>query len=212
MSKADIVVGIQWGDEGKGRVVDSYATGYDLIARFGGGDNAGHTIVVGDRKLALRVVPERRAAGPAAAALSAAARCSGSPGSSPNSTCWPASASTRAHESLGPRARRLPVPRHGRRRRRAGARRRCDRHDRARDRPGIHRQGRAARAAPSATCASPMSSRAASRDNVAAVRAAYPDGAARRRGDPRRGARARRADSAARRRRRRVPPRLPRER
>jgi adenylosuccinate synthase len=57
LSKADIIVGIQWGDEGKGRVVDSYAAGYDLIARFGGGDNAGHTIVVGDRKLALRVVP-----------------------------------------------------------------------------------------------------------------------------------------------------------
>lgn len=53
----DIVVGIQWGDEGKGRVVDLYAADYDVIARFGGGDNAGHSIVVGDVELALRIVP-----------------------------------------------------------------------------------------------------------------------------------------------------------
>jgi len=55
--KADIVLGIQWGDEGKGRVVDSYCADYDVVVRFGGGDNAGHTLVVGDRKLALRIVP-----------------------------------------------------------------------------------------------------------------------------------------------------------
>ncbi|GAC1421385.1 MAG: adenylosuccinate synthase [Candidatus Velthaea sp.] len=53
----DIVVGIQWGDEGKGRVVDLMARDYDIIARFGGGDNAGHSIEVGDVKLALRIVP-----------------------------------------------------------------------------------------------------------------------------------------------------------
>lgn len=57
VNKADIILGIQWGDEGKGRVVDSYAHEYDVVARFGGGDNAGHTLVVGDRKLALRIVP-----------------------------------------------------------------------------------------------------------------------------------------------------------
>jgi len=56
-NRADIVLGIQWGDEGKGRVVDSYAGDYDMVARFGGGDNAGHTLVVGERKLALRIVP-----------------------------------------------------------------------------------------------------------------------------------------------------------
>src|SRR5579883_1653080 len=52
-----VVVGIQWGDEGKGRVVDMLAADADVVARFGGGDNAGHTLVVGDRKLALRIVP-----------------------------------------------------------------------------------------------------------------------------------------------------------
>jgi adenylosuccinate synthase len=54
---ADIIVGIQWGDEGKGRIVDLYAKDYDLVARFGGGDNAGHSIVVGTTELALRIVP-----------------------------------------------------------------------------------------------------------------------------------------------------------
>jgi adenylosuccinate synthase len=53
----DICVGIQWGDEGKGRVVDLLARDYGIIARFGGGDNAGHSIEVGDTKLALHVVP-----------------------------------------------------------------------------------------------------------------------------------------------------------
>jgi adenylosuccinate synthase len=55
--KADVIVGIQWGDEGKGRIVDLYAGDYDVVARFGGGDNAGHQIVVGDTEIALRIVP-----------------------------------------------------------------------------------------------------------------------------------------------------------
>jgi adenylosuccinate synthase len=53
----DICVGIQWGDEGKGRIVDLLAREYGVIARFGGGDNAGHSIEVGETKLALHVVP-----------------------------------------------------------------------------------------------------------------------------------------------------------
>ena len=56
-SKADIIVGIQWGDEGKGRIVDLYASEYDVVARFGGGDNAGHQIKAGDTDIALRIVP-----------------------------------------------------------------------------------------------------------------------------------------------------------
>ncbi|HTJ26098.1 MAG TPA: adenylosuccinate synthase [Candidatus Limnocylindria bacterium] len=53
----DVCVGIQWGDEGKGRVVDLLARDYGVVARFGGGDNAGHSIEVGETKLALHVVP-----------------------------------------------------------------------------------------------------------------------------------------------------------
>src|SRR5215472_9545422 len=55
--KVDVVVGIQWGDEGKGRVVDLIAPEYDIVARFGGGDNAGHSIQVGDRRLAVQIIP-----------------------------------------------------------------------------------------------------------------------------------------------------------
>ncbi len=55
--RIDAVLGMQWGDEGKGRIVDWYARDYDVVARFGGGDNAGHRIEVGEKKLALRLVP-----------------------------------------------------------------------------------------------------------------------------------------------------------
>jgi adenylosuccinate synthase len=54
---ATIVLGAQWGDEGKGRVVDYFAQSADFVVRFQGGNNAGHTIVVGDEKLALSLIP-----------------------------------------------------------------------------------------------------------------------------------------------------------
>jgi len=54
---ATIVLGAQWGDEGKGRVVDFFAETADYVVRFQGGNNAGHTIVVGDEKLALSLIP-----------------------------------------------------------------------------------------------------------------------------------------------------------
>ena len=46
------VVGLQWGDEGKGKVVDILAENSDTVVRFGGGANAGHTVIVGDNKFA----------------------------------------------------------------------------------------------------------------------------------------------------------------
>lgn len=54
---ADVVLGIQWGDEGKGKVVDGLARDYDFVVRFQGGHNAGHTIVVGSNKYALHLIP-----------------------------------------------------------------------------------------------------------------------------------------------------------
>ncbi len=54
---ADVLVGLQYGDEGKARVVDHLAGDYDVIARFNGGANAGHTIVTHDGTLRLRQVP-----------------------------------------------------------------------------------------------------------------------------------------------------------
>jgi len=57
MVKNKIVVGCQWGDEGKGKVVDLLAEKADIIARFQGGANAGHTILVGDKKYILHLIP-----------------------------------------------------------------------------------------------------------------------------------------------------------
>ena len=45
-----VVVGAQWGDEGKGKVVDILAPHFDIVARYQGGHNAGHTVRIGDRK------------------------------------------------------------------------------------------------------------------------------------------------------------------
>jgi len=52
-----VVVGAQWGDEGKGGVVDVYAAEADLVVRFNGGNNAGHTVFVGDEHFALHLIP-----------------------------------------------------------------------------------------------------------------------------------------------------------
>ncbi|MBU8933816.1 MAG: adenylosuccinate synthase [candidate division Zixibacteria bacterium] len=57
MSNNTIVLGCQWGDEGKGKIVDLLAANCDIIARFQGGANAGHTIVVGDKKYVLHLIP-----------------------------------------------------------------------------------------------------------------------------------------------------------
>ena len=55
--KADLIVGIQWGDEGKGKIVDLLAQRYDIVARYQGGHNAGHTIVVDGETIALHLIP-----------------------------------------------------------------------------------------------------------------------------------------------------------
>ena len=57
MNKADLIVGLQWGDEGKGKIVDHMAQNVDVVCRFAGGHNAGHTIVVGDKTYALHLIP-----------------------------------------------------------------------------------------------------------------------------------------------------------
>lgn len=52
-----IVVGTQWGDEGKGKIVDLLSEVFDVVARYQGGNNAGHTVVVGEEKVVLHLVP-----------------------------------------------------------------------------------------------------------------------------------------------------------
>jgi len=53
----DVLLGLQWGDEGKGKIVDYFAPNYDIIARFQGGPNAGHTLYVNDKKVVLHQIP-----------------------------------------------------------------------------------------------------------------------------------------------------------
>ncbi|GHU88533.1 adenylosuccinate synthetase [Bacteroidia bacterium] len=55
--KIDVLLGLQWGDEGKGKVVDVLTPGYDIIARFQGGPNAGHTLEFEGEKYVLRSIP-----------------------------------------------------------------------------------------------------------------------------------------------------------
>ncbi len=57
MISIDVIVGLQWGDEGKGKIVHAMADKYDVVARFQGGPNAGHTIYVNDRKIILHHLP-----------------------------------------------------------------------------------------------------------------------------------------------------------
>ena len=57
MKKVDVVLGLQWGDEGKGKVVDVLTPNYKVIARFQGGPNAGHSLHFGDKSFVLRTVP-----------------------------------------------------------------------------------------------------------------------------------------------------------
>ncbi len=52
-----IVLGAQWGDEGKGKVVDLFSDKFDIVTRYQGGHNAGHTVRIGDRKIILKLVP-----------------------------------------------------------------------------------------------------------------------------------------------------------
>ena len=56
-NKVDVLLGLQWGDEGKGKVVDVLTPKYDLVARFQGGPNAGHTLEFGGEKYVLRSIP-----------------------------------------------------------------------------------------------------------------------------------------------------------
>src|SRR6185369_6860207 len=52
-----IILGSQWGDEGKGKIVDLFSSRFDIVARYQGGHNAGHTIIVGDKKFVLKLIP-----------------------------------------------------------------------------------------------------------------------------------------------------------
>ena len=52
-----VVVGVQWGDEGKGKIVDIFTEYADIVVRCQGGNNAGHTVIIGDEKFILHLLP-----------------------------------------------------------------------------------------------------------------------------------------------------------
>src|SRR4029078_8181057 len=52
-----VIIGAQWGDEGKGKVVDLFADRFYVVARYQGGHNAGHSVYVGDKAFVLRLLP-----------------------------------------------------------------------------------------------------------------------------------------------------------
>ena len=52
-----VVIGLQWGDEGKGKIVDVLSENFDVVVRFQGGSNAGHTVKIGERVFKFRLMP-----------------------------------------------------------------------------------------------------------------------------------------------------------
>ena len=57
MSNHTLILGLQWGDEGKGKIVDNLSKDFDVVCRFQGGHNAGHTIKVNGLKTVLHLIP-----------------------------------------------------------------------------------------------------------------------------------------------------------
>ena len=52
-----VILGAQWGDEGKGKIVDVLSEKFDIVARYAGGHNAGHTVIIGGQKFVLQLIP-----------------------------------------------------------------------------------------------------------------------------------------------------------
>ena len=140
-----VIVGAQWGDEGKGKVIDLLAEQADLVIRFQGGNNAGHTIVRDGETFKFHLIPS--------GILYPGKLCAIGNGVvvDPKVLTEEIDELTRrAHRrerpaDLGQRAPDHAVPRAARPRRRGAARQAPDRHDPARHRPLLRRQGRAAR-------------------------------------------------------------------
>ncbi len=145
----DILIGAQWGDEGKGRITDLLAAQADVVARYSGGDNAGHSVTVDGHLFKLHLIPS--------GILQSHTRCVLGHGMVLNPATLVEEIDSLASagvEVSAPAPGRLP----GRtsdhpgasgpgRRRRARPLRQFPWHDRARHRPGLRRQGLPARAA-----------------------------------------------------------------
>ena len=139
---ATVVVGTQWGDEGKGKLTDILAGEMDMVVRYQGGHNAGHTIVVGERSFAVRLVPERASSTRTSSTSSATASWSTPASCSASSTRSSQQGIDTDNLVVSGNAHLiLPVPRRARRRVRAPPRQEQARHHQERHRPGLRRQG-----------------------------------------------------------------------
>src|ERR1700710_3253533 len=56
-AKTAVILGAQWGDEGKGKIVDVLSERFDMVARYAGGHNAGHTVIIEGKKFVLQLIP-----------------------------------------------------------------------------------------------------------------------------------------------------------
>ena len=144
--KSIVVVGAQWGDEGKGKVVDYLAASFDYIARCAGGHNAGHTVIYNGNRFVLQLIPcgilrpGKHAVIGSGVVVDPAALVA--------ELDTLAKVRNRRHRAPAPFESRAPdlsvSPADGKGRR-SGARRGENRHHVARDRPGVRRQNGAAR-------------------------------------------------------------------
>ena len=148
MAKNLVVIGLQWGDEGKGKVVDLLTDQAQAVVRFQGGHNAGHTLVIGGKKTVLSLIPsgilhaartvsDRQRRG---AVVGGAVQRGGNADRAGR-------AGIRAPASEPLVSVDIVLARGARPRAREGARRQRHRHHRARHRPGVRGQSGAARAA-----------------------------------------------------------------
>ena len=138
---AIVLVGAQWGDEGKGKATDLLGSRVDYVVKFNGGNNAGHTVVIGDEKYALHLLPSRhpharRASRSSATASSSTSRCCS------RSSTRSSARGVDTSRLLGQRqrARHRAVQPHARQGHRALPRQAPDRHHRPRHRPDVRRQ------------------------------------------------------------------------
>ena len=141
-----IVVGAQWGDEGKGKIVDLLTDRADLVVRYAGGNNAGHTIIIGGEKFVLHLIPSGILH--AEEALLPRRRHGARPRGLPRRGRAPDRARREDRHAAEDRPRDAPdhaVPQDDRPREREAARQAQDRHDRPRHRAGLRRQDRADR-------------------------------------------------------------------
>ena len=155
-TKAIVVVGAQWGDEGKGKVVDYLASSFDYIARYAGGHNAGHTVIFNNHRYVLQLIPSGILRPEKKAVIGA--------GTVVDPAALVAELENLKKSGIDVRGRLIPQqsrapdfplsPRNGQSRG-IGARRGGDRHHFARHRSGVRRQNGAARDSRDAICSMP---------------------------------------------------------